>query len=190
LVLEPIAILWSSGEVAITPMGNNDKKGDKTSSGSGVVVQLVVHEVSGRISYHVLIKGNYSNWALLMKVKLKARALWNVVEKGVTDIQEELMALDALCSVVPPEIIPSIAKMETAKEAWEAIATMRIGDDQVKKSTAQQLWQKFDMATCGEGETIEDYALCLNGMVAHLTTLGKGIKESQVVEKMMHSLPS
>jgi hypothetical protein len=47
-----------------------------------------------------------------------------------------MMSLDALCSAVPPEMIPSIAKMETAKEAWDAIATMRIGDDRVKKSTA------------------------------------------------------
>jgi hypothetical protein len=47
-----------------------------------------------------------------------------------------MMSLDALCSTVPPKMIPSIAKMETAKEAWDAIAMMRIGDDRVKKSTA------------------------------------------------------
>jgi hypothetical protein len=96
----------------------------------------VVREVSSEISYPVLTKTNYSDWALLMMVKLKGRALWNVVEKGGTDIQEEMMSLDALCSAVPLEMIPSIAKMETAKEAWDAIAMMRIGDDRVKKSTA------------------------------------------------------
>jgi hypothetical protein len=47
-----------------------------------------------------------------------------------------MMSLDALCSAVPPKMIPLIAKMETAKEAWDTIATMRIGDDRVKKSTA------------------------------------------------------
>jgi hypothetical protein len=47
--------------------------------------------------------------------------------------------------------------METTKQAWLAIATMRVGDDRVKKATAQQLWQKFDMAMCNEGETVEDY---------------------------------
>jgi hypothetical protein len=53
---------------------SDGKKGEESSdSGSGV--QRVVHEVSGGISYPVLTKTNYSNWALLMKVKLKARAL-------------------------------------------------------------------------------------------------------------------
>jgi hypothetical protein len=33
--------------------------------------------------------------------------------------------LDALCSIVPPEMVPTIAKKETAKEAWDTIATMR-----------------------------------------------------------------
>jgi hypothetical protein len=28
-----------------------------------------------------------------------------------------MMALDALCGVVPPEMVPTIAKKETAKEA-------------------------------------------------------------------------
>jgi hypothetical protein len=100
-----------------------------------------------------------------------------------------MMDLDALCTAVPPKMVPSIAKMETAKEAWDAIATMRIGDERVKKSTNQQIRHKFDMATCGDGETIEDYALRLNSMAAHLTTLGAKVKEMQNVEEMLCSLP-
>jgi hypothetical protein len=56
-----------------------------------------------------------------MKVKLKARALWSVIEDGGTDQQEEMMALDALCGAVPPEMVPTITKKDTAKEAWDAI---------------------------------------------------------------------
>jgi hypothetical protein len=149
----------------------------------------VVREVSGGISYPVLTKTNYSDWALLMKVKLKARALWGSITKGGVDMQEDMMALDALYTVVPSEMVPSIAKMETTKEAWDAIACMRIGDDRVKKSAAQHIWFKFDMATCGDGETIKDYALHLNSMAAHLTTLGVEVKETQIVEKMLCSLP-
>ena len=116
------------------------KKADvEGASNEGVVVQRVIREVSGGSSYPVLTKTNYSDWALLMKVKLKARALWNIIEKGGADQQEEMMALDALCGAVPPEMVPSITKMEMAKEAWDAIATMRVGSDRVKKSTTQQL---------------------------------------------------
>jgi hypothetical protein len=171
-------------------MGNNSKKGEESSDDVGVVVQRVAREVSGGISYPILTKANYSDWAILVKVKLKERALWSAVEKGGTNVQEEMMALDVLYSVVPPKMIPSISKMETTKEAWDTIVMMRIGDDWVKKSTTQQLRRKFNMATCSNGETIKDYALRLDSLAAHLATLGEGVKESQVVEKMMRSLPS
>jgi hypothetical protein len=45
------------------------------------------------------------------------------------------MSLDALCGAVPPELVPTITKKETAKEAWDAIASMRVGDGRVKKAT-------------------------------------------------------
>ena len=44
----------------------------------------------------------------MMKVKLRARALWNAIDKGTSDEQEEMMALDALVSAVPPEIVSTI----------------------------------------------------------------------------------
>lgn len=100
-----------------------------------------------------------------------------------------MLALDTLCTAVPPEMVPSIAKLETDKEAWDAIATMRVGDDRVKKSTAQQLRRQFDHATIKEGESVEDYALRLNGMAAHLATLGEDLEEAQIMQKILRSLP-
>jgi hypothetical protein len=51
-----------------------EKKVDDTSK-DGVVIHRVIHEVGGGSSYHVLTKTNYSDWALAMKVKLKAWVL-------------------------------------------------------------------------------------------------------------------
>jgi hypothetical protein len=50
----------------------------------------------GGSSYPTLTKENYSDRALLMKVKLKARGLWKVVNSGGKDTQEDMMALDVL----------------------------------------------------------------------------------------------
>jgi hypothetical protein len=100
-----------------------------------------------------------------------------------------MMALDALCGAVPPEMVPTIAKKETAKEAWDTIVTMRVGDDRVMKATTQQLRQKFDLATFDDGETVEDYALRLSCMAAHLTTLSEEVKDSEIITKMLRSLP-
>jgi hypothetical protein len=117
-------------------MAGGKRSGDDDTSKDGVVIQRVIREVSGESSYPTLTKTNYSDWTLLMNVKLKARALWSIIENGGADQQEEMMVLDALCGAVPPEMVPTIAKKETAKEAWDAIVTMRVGDDRVKKATA------------------------------------------------------
>jgi hypothetical protein len=67
-----------------------------------------------------------------MKEKLKVRALWSVIKDGGTDQHEEMMALDALCGTIPPKMVSTIAKKETVKEAWDTIATMKVGNDCVK----------------------------------------------------------
>jgi hypothetical protein len=48
------------------------RSGDDDTSKNRVVIQRVIHEVGGGSSYPALTKTNYSDWALLMKVKLKA----------------------------------------------------------------------------------------------------------------------
>jgi hypothetical protein len=169
-------------------MGDEKKIAD-CSSNNGVVIQRVIREVGGGSSYPTLTKNNYSDWALLMEVKLKARALWNVVEHGGADPQEEMMALDALCSAVPSEMVSSIADKEMAKEAWKTISYLRVGDDRMKKSAAVQLRRKFDMATFNDGKSVEDFALRLNGMAAELATLGARMEEGKIVEKIAGSVP-
>jgi hypothetical protein len=50
-----------------------------------------------------------------------------------------MIALDALMLAVPPEMVATVADKTSVKEAWDAIATMRVGDDRVKKATVEQL---------------------------------------------------
>jgi hypothetical protein len=85
----------------------------------------------------VLTKTNYSDWAMMMRVKLKARWLWVVVDKGDLDPQEDMMALDALMSVEPPVMLAIVADNKMVKEAWDSITTMHVGDDCVKKAAVK-----------------------------------------------------
>jgi hypothetical protein len=48
-----------------------------------------------------------------------------------------MMMLDALYGAVPPKVVLMIAEKDTAKEASDAIRTMRISDDCVKKAMVQ-----------------------------------------------------
>jgi hypothetical protein len=169
-------------------MVGGKRSGDDNTSKDGVVTQSMIRKVGGGSSYPAHTKTNYSDWALLMKVKLKARALWRVIEDGGADQQEEMMALYALCGAVPSKMVSTITKKEPAKEAWDAITTMRVGDDRAKKVTVQQLRRKFDLTTFNDGETIEDYMLCLSGMAVHLTMLGEDVKDGEIIAKMLWSL--
>jgi hypothetical protein len=109
---------------------------------------------------------------------------------GNVDPDDDMMALDALCMAVPPELATAISDKDTAKEAWDAIKTMRVSDDRVRKNTAQQLLREFELATYKDGEMVEDYALRLTGMVATLATLGEVVDQGKIIEKMLRSMPS
>jgi hypothetical protein len=51
------------------------KKVDDNTSKDGVMIQREISEVGGGSSYPAHTKTNYCDWALVIKVKLKARAL-------------------------------------------------------------------------------------------------------------------
>jgi hypothetical protein len=157
---------------------------------SGAIVQRVIHEVGGGNSYPTLTKTNYLDWTLLMKVKLKARGLWAAVNSGGGDRQEDMMALDVLSSVVPPEMVASVVGQDTAKAVWDTIKMMCVGDDRVKASTAQTLLRQFEMATFKEDECIEDFSMRLAGMVQHLAALGETVEDAKVVGKFLRSVPT
>jgi hypothetical protein len=79
---------------------------------------VVERSTGGPTNYPTLTKTNYNDWALLMKIKLQSRNLWSAIEPGDdVKLQEDRMALDAICSAVPPEMIPTLAVKPSAKEA-------------------------------------------------------------------------
>ncbi|XP_072146414.1 uncharacterized protein [Setaria viridis] len=86
-----------------------------------------------------------------MKLKLQARCLWDIIETGDTEFHDDRTALDAICSGVPPEMVPTLATKPSAKEAWEAICSMCIGDECVRKSTAQSLRAEYEQITFRDG---------------------------------------
>jgi hypothetical protein len=169
--------------------GKGDEGGVSGVKEGTTVVQQAVREVGGGTAFPVLTKTNYSDWTMLIRVKLKVRGLWVAIDKGGVDPQEDRMALDALVSVVPPEMVANMADKLSTKEAWDAITTMRVGDERVKKAATQQLCSQFDHATFREGESVKDFSIWMNSMVATLATLGEVVEEHKVVEKILRCVP-
>jgi hypothetical protein len=116
-----------------------------------------------------------------MRLKMQARHLWDAVEYDDADYDDDRSALDAICSGVPAEMVPILVAKESAKDAWEAIKTLRIGDDRVRKATAQNLRAEYESIALREGEPIEDFALRLTGIVQRPATLGDPELDEKVV---------
>ena len=62
----------------------------------------MVREVSGT-SWPTLTHTNYGEWSVTMKVKLRARRLWNAVDKGINNEEDDMSALKAILAAVPTE---------------------------------------------------------------------------------------
>ena len=95
------------------------------------------------------------------------------------------MALDAICSAVPEEMVPVLAVKPSTKAAWEAVRTMIVGDDRIRKTSAQRVRREYELLTFREGESVEDFTLRLTGIVNKLATLGDPQPDDKVVEKYL-----
>jgi hypothetical protein len=103
------------------------------------VIQRVIKEFGGSMPWLMHTKTNYNDWSLLMKVRLRARQLWDAVEFSDVEFHEGWLALDTLLASVPPEMVSSLADKPTAKDAWDSIAASHIDIDRVRKATVQKL---------------------------------------------------
>ena len=98
---------------------------------------------------------------MTMKVKLRARWLWNDVDKGTDNEKDDMSALEAILVAVPVEYREPLGAKISAKEAWEAIAAMHVDSDRAKKATTQLLKQEYANLKFKDSETVEDFSLHL-----------------------------
>ncbi|CAN6194253.1 unnamed protein product [Urochloa humidicola] len=167
-----------------------DGKGGDGAGGSGKgEVLRVVREIGGAANWPMLTKTNYTQWSLLMKLKMKARHLWEAIEPGGVAPHEDCMALEAIASAVPTEMVASLLTKETALEAWNAVKERRIGSDQVQRTEAQRLLREFENMRFTSGESVDDYTMRLQNIIATLETVGETIPPQRVVEKLLRTVP-
>ena len=54
-------------------------------------------------SWPTLTRTNYGEWAVTMKVKLRARRLWNAIDKDTNNKEDDMSVLEAILTAVPTE---------------------------------------------------------------------------------------
>lgn len=177
---------WRSASPSVHVSGSGGRASGSGGSDRGLVIHRVVKEVGGAANYPLLTRTNYNDWSLLMKIKLQVRCLWGAIDPGGVELHEDRMALDAICSAVPPEMISTLATKASAKEAWDCIRILRVGDDRIRKASAQKVRMEYESLVLRDGETVEDFAMRLTSTVNQLATLGDPEPADKVVEKYLH----
>ena len=102
-------------------MTDGSKMGDSSDTAVAAqprqeVVVRTVREVSGT-SLLTLTRTNYGEWSVTMKVKLRARRLWNAIDKGTDNEEDDMSALEAILAAVSAEYREPLGAKSSAKEA-------------------------------------------------------------------------
>jgi hypothetical protein len=77
-----------------------------------------------------------------------------------------------------------------AKEAWDAIAAARIGNDRARKTTLQALHKEWENLTFKPGEDVDDFALRLNTLQQKIVQFGDDTYgEERAIKKLFRCIP-
>jgi len=150
----------------------------------------VVREVGPGDGWPTLTKANYVEWAAIMRIRLQVRHMWEAVQYGDVNYDEDRRALDALIAAVPSEMQFSLSQKQTAKEAWDAIAAARIDSDHARKTTLEALRKEWENLAFKPGEDVDDFALRLNTLLQKMVQFGDDTyDEERGVEKHFRCIP-
>ena len=99
------------------------------------MVQQVVRETASGggpgLSFPMLKAGEYTHWAMVMQVNLRAASLWDAIEDDDVPRREDKQALAALLRSTPAEMHCMLIGKGSAKAAWHAIHVQHQGTDRV-----------------------------------------------------------
>jgi hypothetical protein len=81
------------------------------------------------MQYPTLIRTNYNEWSLLLKVNMYAQGLWHAIEpeEEIVEYHEDRLVLAAILRAVPQEMLASLKTKHTAQSIWEAIKSHCVG---------------------------------------------------------------
>ncbi|KAE8689063.1 hypothetical protein F3Y22_tig00110944pilonHSYRG00016 [Hibiscus syriacus] len=153
------------------------------------VVKPMARGASFPIQYPTLSETNYGIWAVKMKIILRSLGVWSVIEDGDTDDDKDQGAMVAISQAVPDDVMMAIAEKQTAKEAWDALREMRVGEDRVKKARVQVLKRQLNKLYMEDSETINEFSMKLTTLVGEIRSLGTKLDDSEVIEKLFNAVP-
>ena len=98
-------------------------------------------------------------------------------------------AMADISQSVPDNGMMSTIEYESGKEAWDAILTMRIGDERVVQVRISHLTRRFERLTMEGGEDVGAFGRRLTALVGEIRAPGENLQEHAVVKRLFAAVP-
>jgi hypothetical protein len=115
----------SYASTAIDAMSVSDK--DKE------VMERAWNHASGNLVWPMLSRTNYQEWSAHVQCNLEAMYLWDAMESDKVERRRDRLALGAMIRGMPSEMHSMLLNKKSTKEAWEAIKSMRLGPNTLRR---------------------------------------------------------
>ncbi|XP_020245115.1 uncharacterized protein LOC109844741 [Asparagus officinalis] len=158
-----------------------------------------------------LMKTNYDNWSIQMKVLLGSQDLWDLVENGYTEPESpaaeatltatqkselkevrkrDKKALFLIFQGVDESAFEKISNALSSKEAWEILQKSYQGAERAKKVRLQALRVEFENLKMKATESISDYFSRVQTITNQMKRNGEAINDVRIMEKILRTLDS
>ena len=117
----------------------------------------------------------------------KPKSEWSDAEKRTSNLHAK--AKNAIICAVAPKEFKKISKCTTAKEMWEKLQITFEGTKQVRQTRINMLTEEYELFRMEEGENIESMFERLSTITNDLHALGRIIPETDLILKILRSLP-
>jgi hypothetical protein len=91
--------------------------------------------------------------------------------------------------LVPKEMWGTLGAKKTVKEAWDAVAAMRVGADRVKEVNVQKLLKEFENIEFKDGESVQDFGMRITNLVTNIKSLDETLDDTRVDKKFLRVVP-
>ncbi|XP_039131873.1 uncharacterized protein LOC120268618 [Dioscorea cayenensis subsp. rotundata] len=140
----------------------------------------------------------YGRWSLRMKTVFQSQELWDLVENGMAEGEDEVKQkkskkrdAKARCLIqqaVDGLVLDRIAEAETTQDAWEIIKKQYQSSSTMVSVRKQALRQSFKTLQMEDGESVQSYWERVVTIVNQVRGLGHKLSEAEVVSKVLRSL--
>ncbi|KAA8523955.1 hypothetical protein F0562_010614 [Nyssa sinensis] len=147
----------------------------------------------------LVFKGEgYGFWSIQIMTLFKSQDLWDLVEQGYADPNEETRlkenkkkdskALLIIQQAVHDSIFSRIETATTSKQAWSTLQKEFQGDSKVIMVKLQSLRRDFETLYMKSGESIADFLSRVTTIVSQMRSYDEKISDETVVAKVLRSL--